>query len=108
VDVEPTQPSLLSQSQRCRTKTGVYLPTEMTFHAFESGGRLYVLGLVQDRGEHRAGWQVGVRDGAIPTIQATRAGVELEVSGASLADAAGTIFARAMHSSRRRDRDEKR
>jgi hypothetical protein len=51
---------------------------------------------------------VGVRDGAIPTIQATRAGVELEVSGASLADAAGTIFARAMHSSRRRDRDEKR
>jgi hypothetical protein len=48
------------------------------------------------------------RDGAIPTIQATRGGVELEVSGASLADAAGTIFARAMHSSRRRDRDEKR
>jgi chemotaxis family two-component system sensor kinase Cph1 len=37
----------------CRTKTGVYLPTEMTFHAFESGGRLYVLGLVQDRSEHR-------------------------------------------------------
>jgi PAS domain S-box-containing protein len=37
----------------CRTKTGVYLPTEMTFHAFESGGHLYVLGLVQDRSEHR-------------------------------------------------------
>lgn len=37
----------------CRTKTGVYLPTEMTFHAFESGGQLYVLGLVQDRSEHR-------------------------------------------------------
>jgi chemotaxis family two-component system sensor kinase Cph1 len=37
----------------CRTKTGVYLPTEMTFHAFKSGGCLYVLGLVQDRSEHR-------------------------------------------------------
>ena len=37
----------------CRTKTGVYLPTEMTFHAFESSGHLYVLGLVQDRSEHR-------------------------------------------------------
>ena len=37
----------------CRTKTGVYLPTEMTFHAFESGGHLYVRGLVQDRSEHR-------------------------------------------------------
>jgi two-component system, chemotaxis family, sensor kinase Cph1 len=37
----------------CRTKSGVYLPTEITFHAFESGWRLYVLGLVQDRSEHR-------------------------------------------------------
>jgi len=37
----------------CRTKSGVYLPTEMTFHAFESDDRLYVLGLVQDRSEHR-------------------------------------------------------
>ena len=37
----------------CRTKSGVYLPTEMTFHAFESESRLYVLGLVQDRSEHR-------------------------------------------------------
>jgi two-component system, chemotaxis family, sensor kinase Cph1 len=37
----------------CRTKSGVHLPTEMTFHAFESGSRLYVLGLVQDRSEHR-------------------------------------------------------
>jgi hypothetical protein len=53
-----------------------------------------------------AGWQLRVRDGAIPTIRATRADVELEVSGASLADAAGTIFARAMRSSRRHDGDE--
>ena len=37
----------------CRTKSGVYLPTEITFHAFENAGRLYVLGLVQDRSEHR-------------------------------------------------------
>jgi hypothetical protein len=52
-----------------------------------------------------AGWQLRVRDGAIPTIHATGADVQLEVSGASLADAAGTIFARAMRSSRYRDRD---
>jgi len=37
----------------CRTKTGVYLPTEITLHAFESGGRLSALGLVHDRSEHR-------------------------------------------------------
>jgi hypothetical protein len=54
-----------------------------------------------------AGWQLRVRDGAIPTIHATRADVQLEVSGAGFADAAGTIFARAMRSSRCRDRDEK-
>jgi hypothetical protein len=53
-----------------------------------------------------SGWQLRVRDGAIPMIQATRADVELEVSGASLGDAAAAIFARAMRSSRRRGRDE--
>jgi chemotaxis family two-component system sensor kinase Cph1 len=37
----------------CRTKSGVYLPTEITLHAFANGGRNYVLGLVQDRSEHR-------------------------------------------------------
>jgi PAS domain S-box-containing protein len=37
----------------CRTKSGVFLPTEMTFHAFEVDGRLYALALVQDRSEHR-------------------------------------------------------
>ena len=52
-----------------------------------------------------AGWQLQVRDGETPTIYASRADVELEVSGASLADATGTIFARAMRSSRRRDRN---
>ena len=36
-----------------------------------------------------AGWHLQVRDGATATIHATRAEVELEVSGASLADAAG-------------------
>jgi cytochrome c-type biogenesis protein CcmE len=37
----------------CRTKTGTFLPTEISLHAFENGGRLRILGLVQDRSEHR-------------------------------------------------------
>ena len=37
----------------CRTKDGTFLPTEISLHAFEIGGRLRILGLVQDRSEHR-------------------------------------------------------
>jgi PAS domain S-box-containing protein len=37
----------------CKTKGGTYLPTEMLLHAFLSAGRLRILGLVQDRSEHR-------------------------------------------------------
>jgi PAS domain S-box-containing protein len=37
----------------CRTKSGVFLPTEIALHVVEVGGRRYVLGLVQDRSEHR-------------------------------------------------------
>ena len=37
----------------CRTKLGTFLPTEMSLHAFESDGRLRILGLVQDRSDHR-------------------------------------------------------
>lgn len=37
----------------CRTKIGTFLPTEMSLHAFENGGCLRILGLVQDRSEHR-------------------------------------------------------
>jgi PAS domain S-box-containing protein len=37
----------------CRTKLGVFLPTEISLHALEVGGRTRVLGLVQDRSEHR-------------------------------------------------------
>jgi chemotaxis family two-component system sensor kinase Cph1 len=37
----------------CRTKTGTFLPTEMSLYAFETGGCLRILGLVQDRSEHR-------------------------------------------------------
>jgi chemotaxis family two-component system sensor kinase Cph1 len=37
----------------CRTKTGTFLPTEMSLHALQTGGRLRILGLVQDRSEHR-------------------------------------------------------
>jgi len=37
----------------CRTKQGEFLPTEISLHALELGGRLRILGLVQDRSEHR-------------------------------------------------------
>lgn len=37
----------------CRTKSGSFLPTEITLVAFESGGRVSVLGLVHDRSQHR-------------------------------------------------------
>ena len=44
----------------CRTKSGRFLPTEIAIHLVESGGRRYILGLVQDRSEHRG------REGAAP------------------------------------------
>ena len=37
----------------CRTKDGTFLPTEIALHALEIGDGIYVLGLVQDRSEHR-------------------------------------------------------
>jgi PAS domain S-box-containing protein len=37
----------------CRTKRGVFLPTEITLHALELDGLTRVLGLVHDRSEHR-------------------------------------------------------
>jgi len=37
----------------CRTKSGTFLPTEISLHVVESGDRRYILGLVQDRSEHR-------------------------------------------------------
>jgi hypothetical protein len=49
---------------------------------------------------HLAGWQLEVRDSDRARIRARRGEVELEVTGASLAEAAGTVFARAMRSNR--------
>jgi len=37
----------------CRTKSGTFLPTEIALHAIEHDGQLRILGLVQDRSEHR-------------------------------------------------------
>jgi PAS domain S-box-containing protein len=37
----------------CRTKLGTYLPTEISLHAFKSDGHVRILGLVQDRSDHR-------------------------------------------------------
>ena len=49
---------------------------------------------------HLAGWQLQVRHSDRARIRARRGEVELEVTGASLAEAAGTVFARAMRSNR--------
>jgi hypothetical protein len=54
--------------------------------------------------DHRAGWQLKVRQDERARIRATRADVELEVTGASLEEAAGIVFARAMRSSHLNDR----
>lgn len=40
-------------SLSCRTKSGAYLPTETALLALTSGGRVYLIGLVRDRSEHR-------------------------------------------------------
>jgi chemotaxis family two-component system sensor kinase Cph1 len=37
----------------CRTKLGTFLPTEISLHKLELDGRTRILGLVQDRSEHR-------------------------------------------------------
>jgi chemotaxis family two-component system sensor kinase Cph1 len=37
----------------CRTKTGTFLPTEIQLHKLEIDGTTKILGLVQDRSEHR-------------------------------------------------------
>jgi PAS domain S-box-containing protein len=50
----------------CRTKQGTFLPTEISLHKLELDGRTRILGLVQDRSEHRharAGAQRPLRSG---------------------------------------------
>ena len=37
----------------CRTKTGTFLPTEISVHKVRLDGEIRMLGLVQDRSEHR-------------------------------------------------------
>jgi PAS domain S-box-containing protein len=37
----------------CRTKDGTFLPSEMSLQAVRSGDRVYILGLVADRSQHR-------------------------------------------------------
>jgi hypothetical protein len=45
-----------------------------------------------------AGWDLQVRDGETVRIRAARDGIEIDVSGRSLPQAAGSVFARAMRS----------
>ena len=49
---------------------------------------------------HFAGWRLEIRRGSSTRIRAARGRVELDVTGPSLSHAAGTMFARAMRSSR--------
>ena len=37
----------------CRTKTGTFLPTEISLYKLEIDGATRILGLVQDRSDHR-------------------------------------------------------
>lgn len=37
----------------CRTKQGTFLPTEISLHGLEVDGRIRILGLINDRSEHR-------------------------------------------------------
>jgi PAS domain S-box-containing protein len=37
----------------CRTKSGTFLPTEITLLALDSGNKVYVISLLRDRSEHR-------------------------------------------------------
>jgi hypothetical protein len=53
-----------------------------------------------------AGWRLQVRNGKTTTVRARRDGVEVEVTGANLEEAAGIAFARAMRSGDRDDRPE--
>ena len=50
-----------------------------------------------------AGWRLWVRDDEPVRIRATRDGVELDVTAATVPGAAGTVFAKAMRSGRDRD-----
>jgi hypothetical protein len=42
----------------CRTKDGTFLPTEISLHKLELDGEIRVLGLVQDRSDHRHSFRV--------------------------------------------------
>lgn len=55
---------------------------------------------------HYAGWQLRIRDGAPARIHATRDGIVIDVTDSSLAQAAGTVFARAMRSGHHQGRPE--
>ena len=49
---------------------------------------------------HFAGWKLQVHHSETPRVRANRGDVALDVTADSLADAAGTVFARAMRSGR--------
>jgi hypothetical protein len=68
---------------------------------FQAEGGSFLLELL-----YFAGWQVHVRDGEPARIRVRRADVELEVTGTSLEEATGIVFARAMRSGNRDERPE--
>lgn len=40
-------------SMTCRTKGGIFLPTEITLLPLNDGHQIYLIGLIQDRSDHR-------------------------------------------------------
>src|SRR6478672_9691669 len=74
---------------RSHTAPSARLGAMATNLAANARGGSFLLELLQ-----LAGWRLQVRDSDGARILARRGGVELEVTGDSLAEAAGTVFAR--------------
>ena len=86
----------LATQQRLRSQTGPHTTLSNVNATSYAAGESFLLDLL-----HLAGWQLQVRRAPVPRILASREHVELDVSGSSLAHAAGVVFARAMWSETR-------
>ena len=83
----------LATQPRLRSQTGPRATLSNVNATSYAAGESFLLDLL-----HLAGWQLQVWRAPVPRILASRNRVELDVSGSSLAHAAGVVFARAMRS----------
>lgn len=83
----------LSTQPRLRSQTGPRATLSTVNATSYAAGESFLLDLL-----HVAGWQLQVWRAPVPRILASREQVKLDVSGSSLAHAAGVVFARAMRS----------